>query len=205
MAFRIEGIIVQITKWIMCVVCVGALSLGACGAEADVEALDANLASADFTEGRLNTQFYGQTYHDFDDDVTYDMGTFALEYFIDDDFALGTEFSGWDVSQGGGSDTSAVGIQLMPRFYLMHKGGFSVFYEIGAGVMYAQDHTPMPNGTTFNFTAATGFGVKWRITENVSFFGGGRYLHLSNMNRHGPDRNPSFDGAGGFGGLQIDF
>jgi opacity protein-like surface antigen len=182
------------------------------GASAPAAVADAPEAGASgfatpnaFSEGTVNTLFYGQSYHDFNDDITYNMGTFALEWFFADDWALGAEFSGWHVSQGLGSDTSAVGIHLAPRKYVKHYKDLSIFVEGGAGIMYAQDRTPMPNGTNFNFTLSLGAGLKWQLADNVSFFGGVRYLHLSNGNRHGDDRNPSFDGGGGFGGLQINF
>ena len=52
------------------------------------------------------------------------------------------------------------------------------------------------------------FEAKTRLSElldNVSLIASARYIHLSNAYIHGEKRNPSIDGFGGFGGINIDF
>jgi hypothetical protein len=122
---------------------------------------------------------------------------------IVDHLTFGPEIQGYYVDQPG-ENAVAAGAGVVGRWHFLTYKEFSVFVDGGGGVVYADPEVP-EFGTHFNFTGKGGFGMTWRIRDEVQLIGGVRYFHLSNGNIHGRDQNPSFDGVQFYGGVEWRF
>ncbi|MBI1372792.1 MAG: outer membrane beta-barrel protein [Phycisphaera sp.] len=166
-----------------------------------------------FGAKQIDVNVIGGAFTGINNVETIYFGGVDVDWFFWDDLSCVTELVGYGVQQdedrlGGDNDNSAgVGFNLLGRWHFLKRNDdkIKVFVEAGAGLAYFNDNTPGPEGTHFNFTPQGGVGVKWRFADNIGLIAGVRYLHISNANIHGSDRNPGIDSIGGYGGLTIDF
>jgi hypothetical protein len=159
-----------------------------------------------FPKGTWSLQAYGG----YLDDVSLSneklaMGAAGVGYYFADDWSLSLEGIGYgfDATNGGG-DAAGGGFGGALRWHFLQRDRFSLFAEIGGGMLYADEKFP-PGGTQFNFSAQAGFGATYRLDEHLHLLGGVRYLHVSNANIHGLDENPSIDAIGGYVGVSLTF
>jgi hypothetical protein len=167
-------------------------------------ALDRADEPSNFAQGSWVLSTYGSYTRNFTGERAKMAGaTIGIGYFVWDNVSLNAEFSGYHNDQDGPDSTiSDLGILL--RHHLFHRGRFSFFADVGAGLSYA-DHPTPPGGTYFNFTEEVGLGASFQIRGNLHVIGGVRYFHLSNARIEGPDRNPSINATQGYVGLMLSF
>ena len=92
------------------------------------------------------------------------------------------------------------GVSLLMRTHFLHGERWSVFFDGGAGISYA-DH-PVPEfGTQFNFITRIGLGGSYELRQGTYLIGGARYFHVSNARLQGVERNPGHDGIQYWAGM----
>lgn len=134
----------------------------------------------------------------------------GASYYFADDLAIRGEAIGFFAKQTD-DDSLAGGLSLHGRWHYYRRGGFTLFFEGGGGMIHASVSIPdakrsdRQDGTNLNFTATAILGATFQLTENLHLNGAFRYLHISNARRHGLKRNPSTEGIGGHLGLIYTF
>ena len=126
-------------------------------------------------------------------------GNFGIGYYFIDNLSFSLEVAGYDVLQEG-PDAYAGELRLMMRHHLIVRDRWSIFADVGQGVIESSDRVP-PGGTRFNFIFRAGLGATWELRDNMHLIGGVHYVHLSNAQIEGSDRNPSINGIEGYVGL----
>ena len=161
--------------------------------------------AAPYAEGDRDIQAYGGAYRGIRKGDHFESGAACFEYFVRDDLGLFAEGVGYSFGPRDGGDGPGEGFNVGTRWRFLKLGRAAIFAEGLLGVFTAND-APFPSrGTRFNFTEQAGLGVEYRLTDNIGFIAGGRYVHMSNASLHGGDFNPGFDGVGAYGGLTIRF
>jgi hypothetical protein len=124
-------------------------------------------------------------------------------YFIWDNNSLNLELQGYRGDQEFDSNVYIGGIGVLGRFHFLRGDHWSVFFDGGGGVTYADQEFPQypVDGTNFNFTGKVGLGATWEFHEHTHLIGGARYFHLSNGQIRKADDNPTFDGIQFWGGV----
>jgi hypothetical protein len=122
-------------------------------------------------------------------------------YYIFDNFSLSVRLGGLRISQIG-EDATAFNAEVVARWHMLRLGPCTVYADVGGGRLWA-DHATRSGGTTYNCTARVGPGLTVRLADGVHLMGGVRWLHYSNGNEHGIDRNKAFDGVEYYAGLLI--
>jgi hypothetical protein len=129
----------------------------------------------------------------------FTRGTVSLEF----DAAFLGEL--WHLNERRESIAEGVqGIAPLVRWRVVDRGRWAMFAELGPGVSWSDVPTP-PRGTKFNylFQGSVGFLRQLGAGRRASF--GVRFLHLSNNEREGVDRNPDLEMLGPFGGISFSF
>lgn len=134
---------------------------------------------------------------------TYGSQTLGLGYVYADNFALNAEFTGLEATQDG-PNVLAGGGDLLLRNHMIRGKGWSLFSDVGLGLMEANHRLP-EGGTHFNFTTQAGLGLTFQLSERVDLLSGVRYFHLSNARMQGPARNPSINAIEEYVGLIYHF
>jgi Outer membrane protein beta-barrel domain len=129
--------------------------------------------------------------------------TVGAGYYILDNLALQTDFTGYGFNEGHISG-EAIGWTLGLRHHLLNIGKGTLFVDVSGGLIEASAQTPY-GGTHFNDTFEVGPGVAFPLHDNTYLLGGVRYFHLSNANREGDNRNPSVNGIQGVFGVMFRF
>ena len=143
--------------------------------------------------------------YETDDEVSY--GTVGGSYYFDERHSLLIEFVGYGLDNAGdfdADDAAAGGGNLGLRYQFLEHQRLSFFVEGLAGFLQANHNFP-PGGTHFNFALQAGLGATFRIADNMHLIGGARYLHISNAQIEGKDRNPNFNAVGGYLGVMFTF
>lgn len=131
-------------------------------------------------------------------------GSIAWNYFLVQDFEFSLEGAGWYFNQpgedqGGGSASFAF------RWHFVNKKSWSLFAEVGIGVLGAGGEVPT-GGTEFNFLPRAGVGFTYQLTDSgIRLQGGVRWHHISNARINGDSNNPSRDGVMIFTGIMFPF
>jgi hypothetical protein len=157
-----------------------------------------------FPKGTWTMEYYGGYIHSVSQDENVSSGVVAGGYYFGERHALRAEVVGSFLDNDGttsdADDSVAGGLNLGLRFHFLEHEGLTLFFEGIAGMFYGARNFP-EGGTHFNFNEQLGLGATIRLDEHAHFFGGARYMHISNARIHGEDENPSFDGVGGFIGM----
>ena len=143
--------------------------------------------------------------YETDDSVGY--GTIGGSYYFDERNSVLLELVGYSLDNAGdfdADDAVAGGGTLGLRYQFLEHQRLSLFVEGLAGFLQANHNFP-PGGTHFNFALQAGLGATFRIADNVHLIGGARYLHISNAQIEGKDRNPNFNAVGGYFGVMFTF
>lgn len=130
------------------------------------------------------------------------MGNFELSAgrYIWNDTSVALNLQGYFVEQPDDDDAVMTGVAVLARTHLLHFDQWSIFFDGGGGVLYA-DHTVPLGGTHYNLNGRAGLGATYLLQEKTYLIGGARYFHLSNGKVHGKDQNPSHDGIQIWGGV----
>lgn len=181
-----------------------ALDLSAASVAAATAQAPAAGPAAPFAQGSLTFQTYGSaSLGDQAGDIY--LGHAGVGYFVFDKISLNLEAVGGAVdSQDGSSDPSAVGLDLLIRYFFFQKGDLSVFAEGGAGIIWFDDHFPAA-GTYQNFTPQVGLGLLYHLTGDLNLMLGARWHHVSNARKRGIEHNPGFDSGMVYMGIMIPF
>lgn len=139
------------------------------------------------------------------DDILLRYGVAGFEYAFSDRFSGLAELVRYDVQQEPDGSTDGLGFNLLAALNLYRIRRIAFFGAGGLGVANFQRRMPLPDGTHFNFTVHGRLGLKWLLGDRFWLLAAAQYMHLSNANMEGEERNPSFDGFGGYGGLEVRF
>ena len=162
----------------------------------------AERALADFARGTWTFQTYGGYLNELGPhDQEGGFATVGAGYYFLDNMALGLELSGYGMSQPG-DDAAAGGAGVVFRHHVLTSRRATLFLDLAASVVEASDRVP-PEGTRFNFIEQAGVGVTYGLDRNAHLILGVRYLHLSNAQIEGDDRNPSINGVAAYAGLLL--
>lgn len=129
----------------------------------------------------------------------------AYSYFLVDNVELSGELNAWYFNQSG---PNAIGLNpaLVFRWHFYNEGPWTVFGDIGIGLLVATDSVPR-DGTAFNFTPRLGIGFTRELDEETQtrLQVGLRWHHVSNARILGEGDNPARDGLLLYAGLQFPF
>jgi hypothetical protein len=169
--------------------------------------LVASRARADdnpFAQGAWNVSLSGAytTPIRFSRARTYSV-TASWGRYLFDNLSLNGELQGYYAEQPDDTDVLIGGIGVLARTHLWRHDAWSIFFDGGGGVTFADN--PFPTypyeGTHFNFIGKLGFGATYQLHEHEFLTGGVRYFHLSNGQIHGKDQNPTYDSIQLWAGL----
>ena len=134
-----------------------------------------------------------------------DIGVLELggNYYIWNNFSIGTEIAGYGISQLG-EDAVALGIAGTFRHHFWQHDVWTIFVDGAFGPSYSSRDTPQ-GGTHFNFISRIGLGATYQLEENLHLLFGARYWHMSNARIEGVDRNPNFNCVQAYIGLMWQF
>jgi opacity protein-like surface antigen len=138
----------------------------------------------------------------------FGLGGGGFSYFIVDDLSLEIEFNLMYFSQQG-DDAFGVDFNLLMRWHFLVRETWSLYVDGGAGLLGTTEIVPgrssnQPDGgANLNFTPQAGGGVTFEVAENVRFFGGVRWYHISNANTH--ESNPARDSLFVYAGVSFPF
>lgn len=164
--------------------------------------------AAKFLQGSWSFQAYGSATFGDDAGELY-LAHAGVSYFLFDNFSVSFEGIGGLVDADAvpgfsDRDGSAVGFDLLARWFFAHQGGLSVYAEGGIGMIWLEDAFPV-NGTHQNFTPQVGAGAILQLSDSLHIMGGVRWHHISNARKSGKNNNPGFDGAMIYAGIMIPF
>jgi hypothetical protein len=125
----------------------------------------------------------------------------SASWFFMNDLSLDFGLSGDAVLQPG-TDAGGGGASLMVRWHFLARTDWSVFADIGCGMLFTNEPVPTDGGRV-NFTPRAGLGGTVAIGPSARFMGGMRWYHISNANT-GQD-NPGRDSLQVFGGVSFPF
>lgn len=155
--------------------------------------------------GRLSMLLLGGAMMEHKDDIFLRYGVAAFEYGFSERFAGLAELVRYDVRQEPSGSTDGLGFNLLGALNIYRTRRMAFFGAVGLGLADFQHRMPLPDGTHFNFTIHGRLGIRWLLGDRFWLQAAAQYMHLSNANIEGEERNPSFDGFGGYGGLVVRF
>ena len=159
-----------------------------------------------FAQGRWTLQLYGSGTSSKNTDGLY-SGHVGVGYHFRDGISINAEFVGsaiqmQNTKHDAGGDSASGAFDLILRWHFLRGDGWSIFGDVGGGVMESMESFPA-NGSHFNFRPQAGLGATLRITDDCYLMGGVKWLHVSNANLR--ERNPGFDSAMFYMGLMFPF
>ncbi len=132
----------------------------------------------------------------------------GVSYFMIDNLSLDLELNGMYFSQIG-DDAVGVNLVLLFRWHFIAREKWSLYFDIGAGLMGTSDKVPGPQpseprgGSSFNITPQSGFGMTVEVARNTRFFAGVRVYHISNGQIY--EGNPGRDSIFIYAGVSFPF
>lgn len=103
----------------------------------------------------------------------------GLEWFPIDAFSLGLDADlGW-VGQDAGDDAGFVGVSVMLRWHFLRNASWSIYADLGIGLVYATSPVP-PDGSRLDFTPQAGIGCSIALDDRTRLLLGIGWYHLSN-------------------------
>ncbi len=130
--------------------------------------------------------------------------TLSYNRFLVDDIEWFLEGGLWTFYDQGGDNAFGLSASLGFRWHFVSREQWSLFADVGIGVLGTTDHVP-PEGTSFNFMPRAGLGFTRQLDENVRLMGGVRWHHISNGRTRGDSRNPARDAPQLYVGLVFPF
>ncbi|MEQ9094669.1 MAG: acyloxyacyl hydrolase [Phycisphaerales bacterium] len=130
--------------------------------------------------------------------------TLSYNRFLVDDIEWFLEGGLWSFYDKGADAAFGLSATLGFRWHFVARENWSLFADIGIGVLGTTDHVP-PDGTSFNFMPRAGLGFTRQLDENVRLIGGVRWHHISNARTRGDSRNPARDAPQLYVGLVVPF
>ena len=103
-----------------------------------------------------------------------------------------------------GEDGGLVGLDILFRWHFWKRDRWTIYVDGGAGLMHS-DHEIPANGTHFNFRPQAGIGFSLDVDGRARLMAGGRWQHVSNLDKNGDVENPGYDGAMIYAGFTIPF
>jgi hypothetical protein len=132
----------------------------------------------------------------------------TYEYFIAKNVELFGELGVWQFSQPG-PDATGFNLSIVTRWHFINKGKWTLFGDIGIGLLGATDPVPRRDGevgTQFNFTPRAGGGFTRQLSDDgVRLEVGLRWAHVSNARISGNNDNPGRDSLMLYAGLIFPF
>ncbi len=135
-------------------------------------------------------------------DKRFGLGGLSFSYFIADDFSIDFEFNGLYFDQPTAENAGGFNLNVVLRKHVLARDDWSLFVDIGGGVMETSDAVPA-GGSSFNFVAQAGVGVSFDISDEVRLLTGVRWHHISNGRTF--DNNPAQDSLYAYAGLSFPF
>lgn len=167
------------------------------------DSMPASAESDPFAEGSWVWQAYGAAAFGDSAGELY-SGHFGVGYHFVDDLSI--NFDGmiaW-ADASGSDDVIGVGLELIFRWHFYHEQRWSIFGDVGGGIVLFDDDFPA-GGTEFNFSLSAGLGATYRFGDELMLMLGVRWYHLSNARISGKDRNIGYDAAGVYLGVMKPF
>ena len=174
-------------------------------ASAEVERLASELAPSMPAFGDRGHRSLGLTFEGAHSNDAVSFGPrVALHYFLADRFEIHASLAVWGHNQDG-TDAYSLNPSLGFRYHLIEREAFSLYADIGVGLLFSNEEVP-DGGTRTNFTPRAGFGATFPIgDEGARLDFGVRWHHISNASTSGIDDNPDRDGIGVYAGVMIPF
>ncbi len=151
--------------------------------------------------------------HDFEDATDLNVNV-AARYFIAEDVEFTVEVGLWYYNQPG-DDAIGFNPNMVIRWHFLNKQTYSIFADVGIGVVVATDDVPAEreidgetvDGTPFGFTPRAGIGATFRLDEGsgARLEIGLRWAHVSNARVSGDDDNLARDSAMLYAGFVFPF
>ena len=174
-----------------------------CGLACGLAATPARAQDAEgsyFHRGSWTFQTYAGYLDDLGaEDAAGGFVTAGVSYYFVDDISIGVEVSGYGVTQPG-DDAVAGAAGVVLRHHLLHADRTSLFIDVAFAPAEASERVPQ-GGTRFNFFTQAGVGVTHALGGGPHLLLGARFMHVSNANHEGDDRNPSINGISAYAGL----
>ncbi|MEW6441121.1 MAG: acyloxyacyl hydrolase [bacterium] len=182
------------------------LGAGSIGAEELANPAAADPRGPDSLQaGSWHLRLTGGSMIEHKDDVRLDYGGGGVEYYFTRMLSGVAELVFYNVDQDPGGTTKGWGFNLLANADFYRTRHVTFFIAGGLGIANFVRRVPAPDGTHFNFTEHGNLGARFRLSEDMYFVASAKYMHMSNLNMEGADRNPSYDGFGGFGSLSVRF
>lgn len=140
------------------------------------------------------------------EEVSGGSGNLGVGYYLLDRLGVYAEVAGYGLSEGHHEDADAAGggFNLMLRWHFLKLDKLTLYVDGAAGLVEFGEDFPS-GGTRFNFIERAGLGATYQLADKMHLMGGVRYLHLSNADIDGSDRNPAFDALEYYAGLLFTF
>lgn len=125
----------------------------------------------------------------------------SASWFFMQNLSLDLGLSGDAILQPG-LDAGGGGASLMFRWHFLARETWSVYADLGCGMLFTNEPVPSGGGRV-NFTPRAGLGATYEISPSVRLMGGARWYHISNANTG--ESNPGRDSLQLYGGLSFPF
>ena len=125
----------------------------------------------------------------------------SASWFFVENLSLDFGVSGDAILQPG-TDAGGGGASLMMRWHFLARAEWSLFADIGCGLLFTNEPVPSDGGRV-NFTPRAGLGGTIDVGGGARLMAGARWYHISNANT-GQD-NPGRDSLQVFGGVSFPF
>jgi opacity protein-like surface antigen len=140
------------------------------------------------------------------EEVSGGSGNVGVGYYLLDRLGVYAEVAGYGLSEDHQDDADAAGggFNLLLRWHFLKIDKLTFYVDGAAGLVEFGSDFPS-GGTRFNFVERVGLGATYQLADHMHLMGGVRYLHLSNADIDGSDRNPAFDALEYYAGLMFTF
>jgi hypothetical protein len=157
-----------------------------------------------FPKGTRTFQTYGGYLNDLGpQDQEGGFVSAGLGYYVFDGVSLSAELTGYGISQPG-EDAVAGALGVVLRHHMVEFGDESFFVDVSFAPFEASHRVPQ-GGTRFNFVTQSGIGWAHGLSRDSNLMLGVRFIHLSNAQLEGNDRNPSINGISAYVGFMWRF
>ncbi|MFZ2873026.1 MAG: acyloxyacyl hydrolase [Phycisphaerales bacterium] len=141
---------------------------------------------------------------DFEDGTSFNVHG-SLSYFVAENIETVGEVGAWYYSQPG-EDAFGINPAFVVRWHFINEGSWTVFADIGIGMLLASSDVPADNGTSINLTPRAGIGLTYALDDaGTRLQLGLRWAHVSNARITGHDDNFGVDAAMPYIGIVFPF